>query len=65
MTLLGITLKHMRQEKAWQGEHNPKAPKPGDLAPDFELQAIDGIAPFRLSDYRSKKPVALVFGSIS
>lgn len=65
MTLLGITIKHMRQEKAWQDEHNPKAPRMGDFAPDFELLAIDGITPFRLSAYRDKKPVALVFGSIS
>ncbi len=65
MTFLGITIKHMRQEKAWQNEHNPKAPKKGDMAPGFDLHTIDGISPFRLSDYRSKKPVALVFGSIS
>lgn len=65
MTLLTTTIKHMRQEKAWQNKHNPQAPKKGDFAPDFELLAIDGVSPFRLSDYRSKKPVALVFGSIS
>jgi peroxiredoxin len=55
----------MRQEKAWQNKHNPRAPKKGDSAPDFELLAIDGVSSFRLSDYRGKRPVALVFGSIS
>ena len=65
MTLLTTTIKHMRQDKAWQNKHNPQAPKKGGIAPDFELLSVDGISPFRLSDYRNKKPVALIFGSIS
>ena len=48
MTLLGTTIKHMRQEKAWQNEHNPKAPRKGGLAPEFELLSVDGLSPFRL-----------------
>jgi hypothetical protein len=35
----------------------------GDLAPDFTLKSPDGKKTIRLSDFRGKKPVALVFGS--
>jgi peroxiredoxin len=65
MNILSTTIKYMRQEKAWQNEHNPQAPKKGESAPDFELRGVDGISSFRLSDYRGKKPVALIFGSFS
>ena len=40
-----------------------QAPKGGDLAPDFTLFDISGTESVTLSDYRGKKPVALVFGS--
>jgi hypothetical protein len=40
-----------------------QAPKAGDLAPDFTLFDISGTEPITLSDFRGKKPVALVFGS--
>ena len=65
MNIISTTIKHMRQERAWQNKHNQRAPKKGAAAPDFELLAADGVTSFRLSDYRSKKPVALVFGSFS
>ena len=42
---------------------NKLAPKTGDLAPDFTLQDISGSESVTLSDFRGKKPVALVFGS--
>lgn len=58
-------LRHMRREKAWQRRHNSSAPKPGDLAPDFELWDTSGERRLRLSDFRGKKPVALVFGSFT
>ncbi len=35
----------------------------GDLAPDFELQRVEGEGPVRLSALCAEKPVALVFGS--
>ena len=35
----------------------------GDLAPDFELPRHDGGGLVRLSDYRDKRPVVLIFGS--
>ena len=37
-------------------------PEPGDRAPDFKARTVDGEA-LRLSDYRGKKNVLLVFGS--
>ena len=40
-----------------------QAPRAGDLAPDFILYDIEGQDSVTLSDFRRKKPVALVFGS--
>jgi peroxiredoxin len=44
---------------------NRAAPKAGDLAPDFTLSDISGTESITLSDFRGKKPVALVFGSFT
>ena len=44
---------------------NTNAPKIGDMAPDFTLYDVEGQNPFTLSDFRGKKPVALVFGSFT
>ncbi len=44
---------------------NKAAPKAGDLAPDFTLYDISGTASVTLSEFRGKKPVALVFGSFT
>jgi hypothetical protein len=60
---MGTLIRLRKQEKAWQERFEPGAPKPGDVAPDFELRDVDGDNPIRLSDYRGKKPVALIFGS--
>lgn len=46
-----------------QKELDAKAPRAGELAPDFRLYDIEGKNPVTLSDFRGKKPVALVFGS--
>jgi hypothetical protein len=35
----------------------------GDLAPDFELQRVEGDGTVRLSALSAERPVALVFGS--
>jgi len=40
-----------------------KAPKAGDLAPDFTLSDVSGTKSVTLSDFRGQKPVVLVFGS--
>ena len=37
----------------------------GDSAPDFELKVRGENRTIRLSDYRGRKPVALVFGSFT
>jgi hypothetical protein len=44
---------------------NKLAPRAGDLAPDFTLRDISGTESVTLSDFRGKKPVALVFGSFT
>jgi hypothetical protein len=50
-------------EVDWQQSNDLQAPKVGDLAPDFELQDPSGTKLVRLSDFRGKRPVALIFGS--
>ena len=50
-------------ELEWQRENDRRSPKVGDLAPDFELQDPTGQTAVRLSSFRGKRPVALVFGS--
>jgi len=56
-------VKRRRQFRAWQKKYNAKAPKGGDVAPDFELSDSKGENPVRLSSFRGHKPVALLFGS--
>ncbi len=53
----------IRKHRAWQTQHEPNAPKAGDVAPGFELSDAEGQNPVRLSDFRGKKPVAVIFGS--
>ena len=48
-----------------QKKVNANAPKAGDMAPDFTLYDIEGKNAVSLSDFRGKKPVALVFGSFT
>ncbi len=52
-----------RESVAWHRLHGPRAPKAGDLAPDFELRDAKGVSPVRLSQFQGERPVALVFGS--
>jgi hypothetical protein len=40
-----------------------KVPKVGQVAPDFQLRSADGRQIVRLSSFRGKKPVVLIFGS--
>ena len=35
----------------------------GDVAPDFRLKMLNGRRRVRLSQFRGKKPVVLIFGS--
>lgn len=58
-------MKYRKLATAWQEEYEPLAPKAGDTAPDFELSDVNGENTIRLSDFRGKKPVALIFGSFT
>ena len=55
----------LRSQMAWHKRYGPLAPKPGDMAPDFALREVNGENSVSLSDFRGKKPVALVFGSFT
>ena len=55
----------MDEAHQWHEIHEPTAPKAGTLAPDFELADVQGLNPVRLSEFRGKRPVALVFGSFT
>ncbi|MBC8402507.1 MAG: hypothetical protein H8E14_13540 [Candidatus Marinimicrobia bacterium] len=59
------TRQHLKRLHAWQKQHDAQAPKPGAVAPDFELLDVAGENPIRLSDFIGQKPVALVFGSFT
>ncbi len=48
---------------AWQQYHNANAPRKGEMATDFHLWDGEGKNSVRLSDFKGKKPVALIFGS--
>jgi hypothetical protein len=51
------------QELSWQLATDRQAPKVGEEAPDFVLEDPSGHTKVRLSDFRGKRPVALMFGS--
>ena len=59
------TIHYIKKEKAWQKKYDARAPKVGELAPDFELTDVSGEHRVRLSDFQDQKPVALVFGSFT
>lgn len=59
------TITNRTEASAWQQHYDAQAPRVGDVAPDFELLDVNGKNPVRLSDYLSRKPVALVFGSFT
>ena len=50
-------------ELNWQLSNDARSPKLGQLAPDFELADHTGLRTARLSDFKDKRPVALIFGS--
>jgi hypothetical protein len=60
-----LAIKNRSDANAWQQQHDPLAPKTGDVAPDFSLSDINGENALSLSGFRSDKPVALVFGSFT
>jgi len=61
-----LKMLHYKKEFGrWQRHYDATAPKVGDLAPDFVLRDTTGENPVRLSDFRGKLPVALIFGSFT
>ncbi len=56
-------IQYQREHRAWQKRFDARAPKVGDVAPDFELRDVNGEETVRLSDFRGRKPVVLIFGS--
>jgi hypothetical protein len=59
------TIKNRIDARAWQKRYDARAPRVGDMAPDFELFDVSGENPVRLSGFRRQKPVALIFGSFT
>jgi len=59
------TFQSYEDAESWQRHYDPLAPKIGAVAPDFELRDVNGENPLRLSSFKDKKPVAIVFGSLS
>ncbi len=59
------TISSLRDSIKWHRRYDRKAPKRGELTSDFELRDVSGVNPVRLSDFRGKKPVALIFGSFT
>lgn len=53
-----IKLMNKRRQEQEKG-----GPDVGQVAPDFTLTTLDGKGTVKLSDFRGKKPVVLVFGS--
>ncbi len=58
-------IKQRKEWVAWQKKADALSPKVGAVAPDFELHDVNGENPIRLSDFRDRKPVALMFGSFT
>ena len=44
-------------------QEDESGPTVGEEAPDFELRTLEGDRVVKLSDFRGKKPVVLIFGS--
>jgi peroxiredoxin len=59
------TVHFIKKEKTWQKKYDANAPKVGDQAPDFDLADVSGENRVRLSHFKGRKPVALVFGSFT
>ncbi len=57
------TFKTQREATEAMRQREPSAPKAGDAAPDFELSDPEGKRTVRLSSFKGKAPVVLLFGS--
>lgn len=63
INFVAVSVYYRPIEMAWQKKWDKLAPKENDMAPDFELWDTDGKNRVRLSDFKGKKPVGLIFGS--
>ena len=78
VALVGLVAWQSAALEAGAGEQGSKPPGPrarrgkqrppdllkaGDVATDFKLKSLDGKHSTKLSSYRGKQPVALIFGS--
>lgn len=61
----GKTVRDGRDGMALLRHRERRVPKVGQLAPDFALKTPDGKRTIRLSSFRGKRPVVLVFGSLT
>ena len=52
-----------RRDRRIDRARQAMAPKVGAVAPDFTLRTPDGKEKHRLSSFKGKRPVALIFGS--
>ena len=59
----GKTIKDSQMGMQMIMHRNANAPKPGDLAPGFDLLRADGQSRLTLASFRNRTPVVLVFGS--
>ncbi len=62
-TVLNTTPEILAEIEKLVAAREAGAPKVGDLAPEFCLPLVEGTDTMRLSDYRGRQPVALIFGS--
>jgi hypothetical protein len=61
---MGMTRERWEAIRAESRAREALAPNVGDPAPDFELPVLgDRSQTVRLSDFRGKRPVGLIFGS--
>ena len=61
---IGLTRERWERMRIEIEAREERAPNVGDAAPDFELPVLgDRAQTVRLSAFRGKRPVALIFGS--
>ncbi len=58
-------INNRKEAQAWQQKHDANAPKVGDAAPDFSLSDVENQNTVQLSEFKGKRPVALIFGSFT
>ena len=62
-TVLNTTPEFLAGMESERETREARAPRLGDLAPDFSLPRLDAAGTVRLSEFRGRQPVVLIFGS--